>query len=71
MIDTMKAYPYSLIVIFYACFFGLFVSILFIFHSVLITTFKTTQERLKKDKGEATGSIRANPYMYASTWTNI
>jgi palmitoyltransferase ZDHHC9/14/18 len=71
MLDSIKTYPFSVVLILYGIFFGLFVSILFIFHSILITSFKTTQERLKKDKGEASGTFRANPYMYSRTIKNV
>jgi len=70
-VDALKEYPFSIAVIGYAGFFLIFVSILFCFHNVLILTSKTTQEKLKKDKGIVTGKLRANPYMYPTAWKNI
>jgi hypothetical protein len=67
---ALQKKPIQLILAGYAIFFLLFVSLLFGFHSMLISSFKTTQEKLKADKGEATGKYRANPYMYSSFCLN-
>ena len=49
--DSLSAYPMSAFNIIYAFIFSLFVTALFGFHTFLIKDYKTTQERLKRDKG--------------------
>lgn len=70
LVDTLKDYPLSFGLIVYGMVFGAFVTVLFMFHTVLISEFKTTQEKLKKDKGLAKGQYRASPHSYTSLVTN-
>ena len=55
---ALKAYPFSMAVIFYAVFFLFFVSILFCFHNSLLCRSKTTLEKLKQDEGVVKGAYR-------------
>jgi hypothetical protein len=43
-LHTMEAYPFSMFVIIYGLVMGLFVMMLLLFHTHLITNFKSTQE---------------------------
>jgi len=49
--DTLARYPISAFAAVYGFLFLIFVSILFVFHTMLIGDFKTTQEKMKKDRG--------------------
>jgi palmitoyltransferase ZDHHC9/14/18 len=49
--NSFKAYPFTFIIILYAVLFLIFTSVLFLFHVNLISDFKSTQEKLKVDKG--------------------
>jgi hypothetical protein len=42
LVDTLKEYPLSFGLIAYGAIFGAFVTVLFLFHTVLISDFKTT-----------------------------
>lgn len=54
----------------YGLIFSIFVTVLFLFHVNLISDFKSTQEKLKKDKGISENTYSMNPYSYQSGWTN-
>ena len=49
--DAVLKYWFSSFNVIYGFVLGLFVTALFFFHTYLIKDFKTTQERLKRDKG--------------------
>ena len=70
MIDQVKENISSLIICIYACIFMIFVSTLFFFHIGLIKDFKTTQEKLKKDKGDADNKHKLSPYSYPTCCMN-
>ena len=63
-LHTMEAYPFSMFVIIYGLVMGLFVTMLLLFHTHLITNFKSTQEQLKKDKGVCGDRFSSSPYSY-------
>jgi hypothetical protein len=66
----MQAYPMSMIMILYGSVMGLFVTVLMLFHISLIVEFKSTQEKLKKDKGNAQDKFSNAPFSYQSTCKN-
>ena len=51
----------------YALVFFIFLSVLLGFHTLLIGEFKTTQEKLKRDKGLASGVYSQSPYRYGGS----
>ena len=61
---SIASYPFSVVVIIYAFVFVVFLTVLFVFHTSLISEFKTTQEKLKQDKGLATGNYVNCPHRY-------
>jgi uncharacterized membrane protein YeiB len=66
----MQAYPFSMFIIFYGAVMGLFVTVLMLFHVSLITEFKSTQEKLKKDKGMTADKFTNAPFSYQSILKN-
>lgn len=69
--EALADYPVSVVIVAYSALFMIFVTTLFCYHNILILTSKTTAEKLKKDKGEVTGKLRGNPYMYVGVFKNI
>lgn len=67
---TMQAYPFSMFIMIYGVVMGIFVTILMLFHVALINEFKTTQERLKKDKGTNNDKFSMSPHSHQSLITN-
>ena len=70
-LKALKDYPFSLVLVIYASFFCLFVTILFCFHNHLLVNSKTTHERLKNEYGLAKGTYRSSPFRYAGCFNNI
>ena len=48
----------------YSFIFFIFLTVLFVFHAILICEGKTTQEKLKRDKGVARGSYSLSPHRH-------
>lgn len=69
-INSLKQYPYTCILIIYGLIFSIFVTVLLFFHINLISDFKSTQEKLKKDKGISDNTFSMSPYSYQSIITN-
>ena len=61
---SIASYPFSVVLIIYAFVFVIFLTVLFVFHTSLISEFKTTQEKLKQDRGLATGNYVNCPHRY-------
>ena len=75
LIDSLAAYPFSLILLVYSLVFFVFLTVLVAFHTILICESKTTQEKLKRDKGVARGTYSRSPHRHGgnkccSNWTN-
>ena len=68
-IDALGAAPFSPALLLYALVFLIFLTVLLGFHTMLIGDFKTTQEKLKRDKGLASGRTSQSPFRYGGSRT--
>lgn len=66
-VDALGAAPFSPVLLLYAFVFLIFLTVLLGFHTLLIGDFKTTQERLKRDKGLASGRTSQSPFRYGGS----
>lgn len=66
-VQALINYWWSPILIIYALVFFIFLSILLGFHTLLIAEFKTTQEKLKRDKDVASGIYSESPHRYGGS----
>lgn len=64
LIDSLAAYPFSIILLVYSLIFFIFLTVLVGFHTILICESKTTQEKLKRDKGVVVGSYSRSPHRH-------